>query len=544
MKKAIVTGATGFIGKFLVRELVKQNVEVIAVVRRGTKNLNTINALPVKIVECNIADYHMLPDMIADRDIDVVFHIAWQGVSDLDARNEAIQMQNLQSTLDLIDAMHIMRIGCFIGCGSMHEAESLVEMNEDKVISNLGYMYKATKTAAHWIGKAKCGTYGIRFFWPLINTYGEEERSARLVNTIIRKVLHGESPDLSAGNQYYDFVHVSDVARALILIAEKGVDGTNYTIGSGDAKPLKEFLKIVGQVANDLHDGEPVELGFGKITSNVISLPITTFDVTKLYKDTGFKDNTLTLCKELGYNDNRIMIVDKKNGGVSRARNEGIKRATGKWVVFLDSDDCLCKDAFEKFRKIESNICNYDIVIFNYIINSAGMPQRECAFLNGDSRICTEEKEDIMALLSVYKDACGIWHHDRFRPLCEAGINLLLNLLLVNIGGLYGILLSTIISMSFVSLPWLVMNLFNFVFRRSSSEYISILIQNVIVVIVDMIVCYAICQMVHLGGIMTIIFRGAVCVVFSNISYFAIWKNNEDFKDAIKLLNSIFKGKR
>ena len=215
MKKAIVTGATGFIGKFLVRELVKQNVEVIAVVRRGTKNLNTINALPVKIVECNIADYHMLPDMIADRDIDVVFHIAWQGVSDLDARNEAIQMQNLQSTLDLIDAMHIMRIGCFIGCGSMHEAESLVEMNEDKVISNLGYMYKATKTAAHWIGKAKCGTYGIRFFWPLINTYGEEERSARLVNTIIRKVLHGESPDLSAGNQYYDFVHVSDVARAL-----------------------------------------------------------------------------------------------------------------------------------------------------------------------------------------------------------------------------------------------------------------------------------------------------------------------------------------
>lgn len=148
MKKAIVTGATGFIGKFLVRELVKQNVEVIAVVRRGTKNLNTINALPVKIVECNIADYHMLPDMIADRDIDVVFHIAWQGVSDLDARNEAIQMQNLQSTLDLIDAMHIMRIGCFIGCGSMHEAESLVEMNEDKVISNLGYMYKAT---ARWI---------------------------------------------------------------------------------------------------------------------------------------------------------------------------------------------------------------------------------------------------------------------------------------------------------------------------------------------------------------------------------------------------------
>ena len=54
MKKAIVTGATGFIGKFLVRELVNQNVEVIAVVRQRTKNLNTINTLPVRMVECNI----------------------------------------------------------------------------------------------------------------------------------------------------------------------------------------------------------------------------------------------------------------------------------------------------------------------------------------------------------------------------------------------------------------------------------------------------------------------------------------------------------
>ena len=289
MKKAIVTGATGFIGKFLVRELVKQNIEVIAVVRKGTKNINTINTLPVRIVACNIADYYTMPDIIADRDIDALFHIAWQGVSDQDARNEEIQMRNLQSTLDLINAMHVMKIATFVGCGSMHEAEALVEMSEDKIITNLGYMYKATKTAAHWMGKAKAGTYGIRFFWPLINTYGEEERSARLVNTIIRKLFRGESPDLSAGNHYYDFVHVSDVARALILIAEKGVDGTNYMIGSGEAKPLKEFLKVVGQVANGLYDGENGELGFGKITSNVISLPATTFDVTKLYEDTGFK---------------------------------------------------------------------------------------------------------------------------------------------------------------------------------------------------------------------------------------------------------------
>lgn len=287
MKKAIVTGATGFIGKFLVRELLKQNVEVIAIVRPNSKNMDT---LPdnVRIVECPLKEIRKIPGFIPDRDIDAVFHIAWQGVSDSDARNQDVQLQNLVSTLDLIDAMHEMTIGTILGCGSMHEAEGLIEMSQDKVVNNLGFFYKSAKTSAHWMGKAKAGNYGIRFFWPLINTYGEEEKSARLVNTIIRKIYRNESPALSAGEQYYDFVHVCDVAHALYLIAEKGVDGNNYTIGSGDAKPLKEFLKVVGKVANEIN-GSDIPLGFGKITSNVISLPKETFDVEKLRRDTGFE---------------------------------------------------------------------------------------------------------------------------------------------------------------------------------------------------------------------------------------------------------------
>ncbi len=289
MKKAIVTGGTGFIGRFLVRELIKQGVEVITVVRCNSKNISCLPSTGIKIVECNMMDYLSLPEKIKDRDIDAVFHIAWQGVSDMEARDQNIQLRNLKSTLELIDACHEMKVSTFVGCGSMHEAEALIEMAENKVVSNLGFMYKSAKTSAHWMGKAKCGNYGIRFFWPLINTYGEEETSTRLINTIIRKIFKGEVPALSAGEQYYDFVHVRDVSRALFLIAEKGVDGTNYTIGSGEAKRLKEFLKVVGEIANEMNGGTNTPLGFGQITSNVIYLPIETFDVTTLKEDTGFE---------------------------------------------------------------------------------------------------------------------------------------------------------------------------------------------------------------------------------------------------------------
>ena len=289
MKKAIVTGATGFIGKWLTRELVSQGIEVYALVRKNSNNLKNISDLPVRLVECDIHELRQLPSKIKDRNIDVVFHIAWQGVAGKNAGNQSIQMENLQGTLDLIDAMKEMNIKTFVGAGSLHEAESIIEMSEDKVVSNLGYMYKATKMAAHWMGTAKAGAYGIRFFWPLINTYGEEENSPRLINTMIRKIFKGETPELSAGEQYYDFVHVCDVAKALCFIAEKGVDGTNYVIGSGNAKPLKDYLTIVGQIANNMrNDAKEIPLKFGAITSNVVKLPKDTFDVEKIKRDTGF----------------------------------------------------------------------------------------------------------------------------------------------------------------------------------------------------------------------------------------------------------------
>ena len=288
MKKAIITGATGFIGRWLIRELIKQNVNIIAVIRKNSPNRSVLKDYSIKIVECDLDQIQTLPSLIDDRDIDAVFHIAWQGVSDADARNFDIQIQNLQATINLIEIMHQMSIPTFVGAGSLHEIEGAIEMQEDKIISNTAYMYKASKLAAHWMGKALAGKYGIRFFWPLINTYGEEENSARLVNTTIKKIFAGQVPALSAGNQIYDFVHVSDVAHALYLIAEYGVDGTNYAIGSGEAKPLREFLMIVGKIANEVKGGKEVPLGLGEIVNNVVSLPKETFDISDLFRDTGF----------------------------------------------------------------------------------------------------------------------------------------------------------------------------------------------------------------------------------------------------------------
>ena len=69
-------------------------------------------------------------------------------------------------------------------------------------------------------------------------------------------------------------------------------------------------------------------------------------------------------------------------------------------------------------------------------------------------------------LLQTYKDSGGIWHTDRFRSLITATTNLVLNLIMVQFWGLYGIILSTVLSMLVVGIPWLIQNLFTTMFEK------------------------------------------------------------------------------
>lgn len=281
MKKAIVTGGMGFIGSNLVRELHKQDVYVIIVDKFIG---DAVDDDTTRYIRCELSEIKQLPELVSDRDIDIVFHLAWQGVADADSGNYAVQLANVQAALDLIDAAKQMQIPSFLGAGSLHEIEARIEMKAEKPICNPRFAYKAAKYAAHGLAKAKAGENGIRFLWPLItNTFGYGDRSNRLINYFIRSVQSGQSPSLSAGKQIYDFIYITDLAHAIYLVGEKGIDGKDYMLGSGNLRPLRAWLEEAGDVIDP-----SVSLGFGDIQSNVISVPEEDFRYQSLFKDTGF----------------------------------------------------------------------------------------------------------------------------------------------------------------------------------------------------------------------------------------------------------------
>lgn len=286
--RALVTGAAGFIGSHVVKELAKNGTYVLAFVRPGSDTGVLSGLSNIEIIECDMNDYGSVPALTGTKDVDAVFHMAWEGVSGKAASDEMIQLKNVKATVDMVNSAIAVGAGTFIGCGSMHEKECAIAMASNK-ITGPSYAYAAAKTASHWMAAAKCSHNGIRFFWPFINTYGEGESSNRLINYVIKSIYKNESPELSEGTQYYDYVHVEDVARALRLIAEKGVDQTGYVIGSGNAGHLRGFLELAGKTANRLKGGTEVPLGFGKRAGEPICLPGEFFDITKLSNDTGFQ---------------------------------------------------------------------------------------------------------------------------------------------------------------------------------------------------------------------------------------------------------------
>ncbi len=138
--------------------------------------------------------------------------------------------------------------------------------------------------------------------------------------------------------------------------------------------------------------------------------------------------------------------------------------------------------------------------------------------------------------LETYKDAGGIWHEDRFRPLIAAIINLLINLISVRYIGLYGIIISTIVASLFVNVPWLIHNVFTNIFRRGCMEQVLKMIKYIFIDAVIITITFALCSLVKGEGYLAFVIKIFVCVISSNTMIIMIHFRSEEFKNAMQIM--------
>lgn len=150
---------------------------------------------------------------------------------------------------------------------------------------------------------------------------------------------------------------------------------------------------------------------------------------------------------------------------------------------------------------------------------------------------------EVNQLLILYKDAAGMWHEDRFRPLVTALTNLVMNLIMVQFMGIYGVLLSTVLSTLIAGMPWVLHNLFTVVFKRPMGEYVRRIIMYAFVTLAACAITFGLCLLFDFGNLGNLILRAVICVIVPNLFYFVIYHKRIEFKEMVKLLDKMVGGK-
>lgn len=301
IKKIVITGATSSLGIALIDECIKQNIEVLAICNRNSKNLQRIpqHAL-VTVTECELSAFS---DYEVDWTVqyDVFFHLAWASTQGDVARNNLqSQVENIQFALDAVDLAE--KLGCkvFIGAGSQAEYGRKEQILTEQTPCDPETAYGMAKLCAGQMTRLACKQRGIKHIWPrILSAYGPNCQPQTIINYTITELLQGRKPLLSGGEQIWDFIYTGDVARALLLLAQEGKNGEVYVVGSGKSRKLKEYLKCVRKIVIDYNrkskkstEFECPQLGLGERPYGDQAVMHLVGDINKLQHDTGFEIDT------------------------------------------------------------------------------------------------------------------------------------------------------------------------------------------------------------------------------------------------------------
>lgn len=152
--------------------------------------------------------------------------------------------------------------------------------------------------------------------------------------------------------------------------------------------------------------------------------------------------------------------------------------------------------------------------------------------------------QQIGNVAATYRQAAGLWWEDKLRPVVESIANLVLNVLSVKYFGVAGVLMSTIITIVFINIPWASHILFKHYFRKKVYVYWIKMIVNIVPVLIAVIVPYFITTFVSGTGIFSFLLKGVICCFLSNGIFLICYFRTDEFKRVAQISRGILcKGK-
>ena len=251
MNKAIVFGATGVIGSALINNLIEHNVEVLVLCRKQSKRSDLIpNHRLIKKLYCSLDTLSEVQNE-SNAAYDVFYHFAWDKTFGNGRNDYYSQEKNIKYTLDAVALAK--KFGChtFIGAGSQAEYGRF----EGKLTPHTPTFpengYGIAKLCAGQMSREYAHQLGLSHIWVrVLSIYGPNDGAQTMVASTINKLKNGQVAEFTKGEQLWDYLNSTDAAEAFRLLGEKGKDGKIYVLGSGQAKPLKEYINTIADCLN------------------------------------------------------------------------------------------------------------------------------------------------------------------------------------------------------------------------------------------------------------------------------------------------------
>jgi len=282
--KVLVTGANGFIGSHVCRELLARGADVRAVRRPGSDGARLADpSLRLEWVDCDLLrTSESILDAVCE-DVGTCIHLAW-GVAPGQYLTDPANEEYRTSSLRLFAVLAGKGCRRITGVGTCFEYEQASQPLDELAPVNPLTPYARAKLSTYLEAEALLRGSETAFAWArLFYLYGPWEDSRRLVPSVALKLLRGERAAVTSGLQVRDFLHVADTAHALIDVSLSELRGA-VNIGSGVPVRVSEIMQAIGAIT-----GRADLIDVGARAENLVDPPYVCADNRRLQDETGWR---------------------------------------------------------------------------------------------------------------------------------------------------------------------------------------------------------------------------------------------------------------